>query len=80
MSYRYFRRDSRLDKVTPNDYPRIYLFGDSLTERGFFPQDVGFGWQLQKYYADRVEVVNEGRRKFILNILSYFFLHLNCLL
>ncbi|OAL67872.1 hypothetical protein A7C99_1004 [Trichophyton rubrum] len=60
MSYRYFRRDSRLDKVTPNDYPRIYLFGDSLTERGFFSQDVGFGWQLQKYYADRVEVVNEG--------------------
>ncbi|EZF36429.1 GDSL esterase/lipase [Trichophyton mentagrophytes] len=62
MSYRYFRRDSRLDKVTPNDYPRIYLFGDSLTERGFFPQDVGFGWQLQKYYADRVEVVNEGEQ------------------
>ncbi|KAM5429953.1 hypothetical protein McanCB49686_005802 [Microsporum canis] len=60
MSYRYWRRESKPEKVTPNDYPRIYLFGDSLTERGFYAQDTGFGWQLQKYYDDRVEVVNEG--------------------
>ena len=44
----------------PKDYPRIYLFGDSLTERGFYEQDCGFGWKLRQYYADRVEVVNEG--------------------
>lgn len=44
----------------PKDYPRIYLFGDSLTDRGFYEYDCGFGWKLQQYYADRVEVVNEG--------------------
>lgn len=45
---------------TPNDFPRIYLFGDSLTERGFNESDCGFGWKLGQYYEDRVEVVNEG--------------------
>ncbi|PGH26984.1 hypothetical protein AJ80_01368 [Polytolypa hystricis UAMH7299] len=47
------------DETAP-DYPRIYLFGDSLTERGFFEQNNGFGWKLGKYYEDRVEVVNRG--------------------
>ncbi|KAK2843921.1 hypothetical protein FQN49_005940 [Arthroderma sp. PD_2] len=61
MSFRtYGRRNGRPEKVTPNEFPRIYLFGDSLTERGFYAQDTGFGWQLQRYYEDRVEVINEG--------------------
>ncbi len=46
---------------TANDYPRIYLFGDSLTERAFLAGSKGFGWWLREYYADRVEVVNRGR-------------------
>ncbi|KAI1916608.1 hypothetical protein LOZ61_000876 [Ophidiomyces ophidiicola] len=45
---------------TPNNYPRIYLFGDSLTERAFEEHDSGFGWMLAQYYKDRVEIVNEG--------------------
>ncbi|WEW60950.1 hypothetical protein PRK78_006438 [Emydomyces testavorans] len=45
---------------TPDDYPRIYLFGDSLTEWGFSGKNCGFGWRLQQYYKNRVEVVNEG--------------------
>lgn len=44
----------------PKDYPRIYLFGDSLTEQAFCEQNCGFGWKLREYYADRVDVVNEG--------------------
>jgi hypothetical protein len=52
-----------MDRAQPtaNDYPRIYLFGDSLTERAFFAETKGFGWWLREYYADRVEVVNRGR-------------------
>ncbi|PGH36990.1 hypothetical protein GX50_00226 [[Emmonsia] crescens] len=45
---------------TPNDYPRIYLFGDSLTERACYGSDNGFAWKLEEYYDGRVEVVNEG--------------------
>lgn len=26
--------------------PRIYLFGDSLTEMGFEKEDRGWGWQV----------------------------------
>jgi hypothetical protein len=44
----------------PKDYPRIYLFGDSLTDRAFFEQNNGFGWRLRDYYANRVDVINEG--------------------
>lgn len=47
-------------KKYPKNYPRAYLFGDSLTDRGFHEQDCGFGWKIGQYYADRVEVVNEG--------------------
>lgn len=47
-------------KALPKDYPRIFLFGDSLTELAFNEDDCGFGWKLGQYYADRVEVVNEG--------------------
>ena len=47
-------------QTVPRDYPRIYLFGDSLTERAFYEQDSGFGWKLREYYADRVHVVNSG--------------------
>lgn len=43
-----------------NTFPRIYLFGDSLTDRAFFESDNGFGWRLQEYYEGRVEVVNRG--------------------
>ncbi|KLJ10277.1 hypothetical protein EMPG_14337 [Blastomyces silverae] len=45
---------------TPNDYPRIYLFGDSLTERAGYESDNGFAWKLEEYYDGRVEIVNEG--------------------
>jgi hypothetical protein len=45
----------------PKDFPRIFLFGDSLTDRAFFEQNCGFGWKLREYYANRIEVINEGR-------------------
>ncbi|KAL2374598.1 hypothetical protein RJZ57_000926 [Blastomyces gilchristii] len=45
---------------TPNDYPRIYLFGDSLTERACYESNNGFAWKLEEYYHGRVEIVNEG--------------------
>ncbi|KAK2792726.1 hypothetical protein FQN52_002788 [Onygenales sp. PD_12] len=47
-------------KSTPDDFPRIYLFGDSLTDRAFYERDCGFGWKLGQYYDGRVEVVNQG--------------------
>lgn len=31
----------------PKHWPRIYLFGDSLTEKAFFESDGGFGWKLE---------------------------------
>ncbi|KAH0566325.1 hypothetical protein GP486_000261 [Trichoglossum hirsutum] len=40
------------------DYPKIILFGDSLTERSFDTNNNGFGAVLQNYYARRVDVVN----------------------
>jgi hypothetical protein len=47
-------------ETTPDSFPRIYLFGDSLTDRAFFESDNGFGWKLREYYDGRVEVVNRG--------------------
>ncbi|KAG5290937.1 hypothetical protein I7I50_00840 [Histoplasma capsulatum G186AR] len=47
-------------RPTSNDYPRIYLFGDSLTERACYEGDNGFAWKLEQYYDGRVDVVNEG--------------------
>lgn len=47
-------------EATANPFPRIYLFGDSLTDRAFFESNNGFGWRLQEYYDGRVEVVNRG--------------------
>ncbi|EDN06058.1 predicted protein [Histoplasma mississippiense (nom. inval.)] len=47
-------------RSTSNDYPRIYLFGDSLTERACYEGDNGFAWKLEQYYDGRVDVVNEG--------------------
>ncbi|OJD12783.1 hypothetical protein AJ78_06681 [Emergomyces pasteurianus Ep9510] len=52
---------------TPKDYPRIYLFGDSLTERACYESDNGFAWKLEQYYEGRVEVVNNG---FASNLIS----------
>ena len=52
-------------KTKPNSCPRIYLFGDSLTDRAFFESDNGFGWKLKEYYDERVEVVNRGMPPFI---------------
>ncbi|KMU87917.1 hypothetical protein CIHG_05684 [Coccidioides immitis H538.4] len=52
--------DHLRDSQAPDDYPRVYLFGDSLTEWGCSELDSGFGWRLEQYYKDRVEVVNEG--------------------
>ncbi|PGH00290.1 hypothetical protein GX51_05894 [Blastomyces parvus] len=45
---------------TPKDYPRIYLFGDSLTERACYESDNGFARKLEEYYDGRVEIINEG--------------------
>ncbi|KAL9114439.1 MAG: hypothetical protein Q9227_001520 [Pyrenula ochraceoflavens] len=45
----------------PPNWPRIYLFGDSLTEWSFFEHDAGFGDRLTKYYDGRAEVVNRGQ-------------------
>jgi hypothetical protein len=45
----------------PDVVPRIYLFGDSLTERAFYEQTRGFGARLREYYEGRaVGVVNRG--------------------
>ncbi|KAH0545533.1 hypothetical protein FGG08_000364 [Glutinoglossum americanum] len=41
-------------------YPKIILFGDSLTERSFDVANKGFGATLQNYYARRADVVNRG--------------------
>ncbi|KAI9787215.1 MAG: hypothetical protein M1839_003450 [Geoglossum umbratile] len=41
-------------------YPKIILFGDSLTERSFDTDNKGFGAELQNYYARRADVVNRG--------------------
>ncbi|EEH22704.1 hypothetical protein PABG_04915 [Paracoccidioides brasiliensis Pb03] len=49
-----------IKETKPNDYPRIYLFGDSLTERARYESDNGFAWKLGEYYDRRVEVVNAG--------------------
>jgi hypothetical protein len=42
-------------------YPKMILFGDSLTERSFNVENRGFGAVLQNYYARRVDVVNRGQ-------------------
>ncbi|KAK2766937.1 hypothetical protein FQN54_006252 [Arachnomyces sp. PD_36] len=47
-------------EATQNSFPRMYLFGDSLTDRAFFQSDNGFGWKLREYYDGRVEVCNCG--------------------
>jgi len=41
-------------------YPKIILFGDSLTQYSFDTANRGFGAALQNYYARRADVVNRG--------------------
>ncbi|KAI9671268.1 MAG: hypothetical protein M1829_004675 [Trizodia sp. TS-e1964] len=43
-----------------SSYPRIILFGDSLTEKSFDPALRGFGAALQHHYARRADVLNRG--------------------
>jgi isoamyl acetate esterase len=51
-----------VEKSMANDLPRIYLFGDSLTERAFYEQERGFGSHLRRYYEGRrVGIVNRGK-------------------
>jgi lysophospholipase L1-like esterase len=40
--------------------PQIVLFGDSLTEWAFDESTAGFGWVLEKKYAGKAEIINEG--------------------
>jgi lysophospholipase L1-like esterase len=39
---------------------QVVLFGDSLTEWAFEEENHGFGWYLQDWYKENVEIVNEG--------------------
>ncbi|KAH7089016.1 SGNH hydrolase-type esterase domain-containing protein [Paraphoma chrysanthemicola] len=41
--------------------PEFILFGDSLTEWGFDPTTLGYGHHLEKMYAGKARVVNEGQ-------------------
>ncbi|KAI9772521.1 MAG: hypothetical protein M1840_000726 [Geoglossum simile] len=41
-------------------YPKIILFGDSLTERSYSTQNHGFGAVLQDYYARKADVLSRG--------------------
>lgn len=43
-----------------DQHPKIILFGDSLTEWGFYEENHGFGWALGQYYGGKVEILNEG--------------------
>lgn len=45
----------------PDVYPKIYLFGDSLTERSF-EAETGFGKVLTDYYAGKAQVMDIGER------------------
>lgn len=49
--------------------PQFILFGASMTEWSFEEQTEGFGWFLEKTYRNKVDVVNEGRKIFLLPIL-----------
>ncbi len=40
-------------------YPKVYIFGDSLTERSF-EAATGFGKVLTDYYAGRADAINRG--------------------
>src|SRR6266536_2381589 len=51
-----------VEKSMPGQWPRIYLFGDSLTERAFYNQTGGFGVMLRDYYEGKgVGVLNRGK-------------------
>jgi len=51
-----------VEKSMPGQWPRIYLFGDSLTERAVYNQTGGFGVMLTDYYEGRgVGVLNRGK-------------------
>jgi hypothetical protein len=41
--------------------PEFVLFGDSLTEWSFDESTQGFGLFLEKKYAGKARVVNEGK-------------------
>lgn len=43
-----------------DQHPKIILFGDSLTDWGFYEENHGFGWAVGQYYGGKVEVLNEG--------------------
>lgn len=42
------------------ELPHFVLFGDSLTQWSFDEKTEGFGWYLEKWYKDKVEIENEG--------------------
>lgn len=44
-----------------NRLPEIVLFGDSLTEWSFDDSTQGFGLHLEKLYAGKARIFNEGR-------------------
>jgi hypothetical protein len=41
--------------------PSFVLFGDSLTEWSFEQSTNGFGLHLEKKYAGKVKIFNEGK-------------------
>jgi hypothetical protein len=47
-----------------NRLPEIVLFGDSLTEWSFDDFTQGFGLHLEKLYAGKARIVNEGGFQF----------------
>jgi hypothetical protein len=46
--------------ATSEVLPEIVLFGASTTEWSFGEKTQGFGWFLEKKYAGKARVVNEG--------------------
>jgi hypothetical protein len=58
-SLRKFKQDMSAPPNS-NRLPEIVLFGDSLTEWSFDDSTQGFGLHLEKLYAGKARVVNEG--------------------
>jgi len=51
---------TRSDKLKIMPEAEIVLFGDSLTEWGFFESTSGYGWALERAYSGKAKVRNEG--------------------
>ncbi|OCK73729.1 SGNH hydrolase [Lepidopterella palustris CBS 459.81] len=46
--------------ASTDQLPNIILFGDSLTEWGFYEDNRGFGWAMEQHFAGKANVLNKG--------------------